>query len=185
MTLKATGRRAEIDGFDSLVVPRSFAQDIATVWTALTDPEALTPWIGTWEGDPASGSVTFRMLHEGAEHPGEVFTINSCQAPHHLAMTSVTNGEPPMTWNIVLNLSAEGDGCHLEFAQSVPDPSWGEGMGPGWEYYLDRLVASVNGGDIGAIDFETYQAELTPAYREIFPVDPGASDVPAMPGTSS
>ena len=38
---------------------------IESVWAAVTEPERLARWIGTWTGDPASGQVDFRMLFEG------------------------------------------------------------------------------------------------------------------------
>ncbi len=43
---------------------------------------------------------------------------------------------------MVLDL-AEVDGVTtLTFGQSLPDPAWAESVGPGWDYYLDRLVAA-------------------------------------------
>lgn len=168
MTLAGQGSRTTVDGKDSLVVPRNFSHGIEAVWEGLTDPEAMKPWLGTWTGDSASGTVVFRMLHEDAEHAGETVTIHSCQAPRHLAVTTVTNDEAEMGFDITLNLTEEPGVTRLEFVQSVPDPTWGSGMGPGWEYYLDRLAAQLDGEDIAAVDFEKYQAELTPYYEELF-----------------
>ena len=36
----------------------------------------------------------------------------------------------------------------LTFAQRVPDTATGRDVGPGWEYYLDRLVAAQAGADV-------------------------------------
>ncbi|MET0448233.1 MAG: hypothetical protein ABW004_07485 [Aeromicrobium sp.] len=47
--------------------------------------------------------------------------------------------------------------------QVVDDPTPIEEMGPGWDYYLDRLVAAETGGDVAGIDFE---ADYFPAQRE-------------------
>lgn len=169
MSLKGQGRRATVDGADSLVVPRNFSHGIEAVWEAVTDPEALKPWIGTWTGDSATGTVVFFMTHEGEEHAGETVTIHACQAPTHLSVTTVTNDDAAVEFTIIINLTEEPGVTRMEFVQSVPDPSWGSGMGPGWEYYLDRLAAQLNGEDIEAVDFEKYQAELTPYYKELFP----------------
>jgi hypothetical protein len=40
-------------------------------------------------------------------------------------------------------------------------------VGPGWEYYLDRLVAAETGGDVAAIDFDRdYYPAMQEHYRE-------------------
>ena len=44
-----------------LVQTRTFAAPIEDVWAAITEPERLARWIGTWTGDPASGRVRFAM----------------------------------------------------------------------------------------------------------------------------
>ena len=41
-----------------------------------------------------------------------------------------------------------------------------ESVGPGWEFYLDRLVAAETGGDVAAIDFERdYYPAMVEHYR--------------------
>ena len=42
------------------------------------------------------------------------------------------------------------------------------GVGPGWEYYLDRLVAAETGGDVAAIDFDDYHPAQSDYYRALF-----------------
>lgn len=61
---RATGTRHTRDGTDHLVLIRTFRAPIDSVWAAVTDPERLNRWIGTWDGDPASGRVNFRMTFE-------------------------------------------------------------------------------------------------------------------------
>src|SRR3990170_2940458 len=56
-----TGRREERSGRQFLVMERRFEAPIDAVWAAITEPERLARWIGTWTGDPASGAVDFRM----------------------------------------------------------------------------------------------------------------------------
>ena len=47
-----------------------------------------------------------------------------------------------------------GDGATtLAFGQVVHDRAAFESIGPGWDYYLDRLVAAETGADVAAVDF--------------------------------
>ena len=40
---------------------------------------------------------------------------------------------------------------------------------PGWEYYLDRLVAAISGQDVAAIDFgRDYHPAMSDHYRDLF-----------------
>ncbi|WP_437586760.1 hypothetical protein [Sorangium sp. So ce1000] len=41
-----------------------------------------------------------------------------------------------------LSLAAKGEITELTFVQRLADPALAGGIGPGWEYYLDVLVAS-------------------------------------------
>ena len=56
----------------------------------------------------------------------------------------------------------------LTFSQSVPDAEMAAGIGPGWEYYLDRLVAAETGADVAAIDFATTTRGQSDHYRAMF-----------------
>jgi uncharacterized protein YndB with AHSA1/START domain len=165
-----TGRKESRQGLDHLVLTRTFTAPVADVWAAITEPERLARWIGSWSGDPAEGRVTFQMLYEGDEMPAEDFVIDECTPPSRLLITTTSPHEDgtPMTWQLGLEL-AETDGITtLQFSQSVPDPSMAEGVGPGWEYYLDRMVAAETGADVATIQFEDYYPALSQQYREIF-----------------
>ena len=54
----------------------------------------------------------------------------------------------------------------LAFSQPDVDPEDALSVGPGWEFYLDRLVAAETGGDLAAIDFER---DYYPAMAELLP----------------
>ena len=43
-----------------------------------------------------------------------------------------------------------------------------ESVGPGWEYYLDRLVAAESGGDPASLDFDDYYPSQSEHYRSAF-----------------
>ena len=165
----ATGRRQLRDGSPYVVMTRDLRAPVEDVWAAVTEPERLARWIGTWTGDPASGMVQFQMLYEGDGVPPEEFHIDECDEPRRLAITTVSSYEDQVvTWQLELDL-VEVDGVTtLTFAQSVPDPAMAHGVGPGWDYYLDRLVAAETGGDPSAIEFDDYYPALADHYKAEF-----------------
>jgi len=167
MSATPTGRRETRRGHDSVVLDRTFRAPIESVWAAVTESDRLARWIGTWTGDPASGSVRFRMNAEGDEVAAETFTIDACDAPRHLAVTSSSEGGE-QSWVLTLDLVEVDGTTTLTFSQSVPDAAWAGGVGPGWEWYLDRLVAAESGGDVAALDFGDYHPAMEEDYREMF-----------------
>lgn len=151
MTPTPTGRVVERDGRHVLVQTREFRAPIEDVWAAVTEPERLARWIGTWSGDPASGSVRFEMLFEGDEHPGETMVIRECEPPHRLHVTSQSADE---TWLLDVDLAHADGVTTLTLSQPGVTAEQAAGVGPGWEYYLDRLVDAETGGDPSQRDFE-------------------------------
>lgn len=167
MTRTPTARRENREGNHCVVYDRTFAAPIEAVWAAVTEPARLERWIGTWTGDPASGSVTFRMTAEGEDVEPERFAIDDCDPPRRLAVTSPAPGEEP-DWRLVLELVEEAGTTTLTFSQSVPSAEWAASVGPGWEYYLDRLVAAETGTDVSAIDFDDYYPAQSDHFRTLF-----------------
>jgi uncharacterized protein YndB with AHSA1/START domain len=159
-----TGRIARIDDRLTLFVTRTFPAPIEDVWAAVTEPERLARWLGTWSGDPATGHVTFRMLFEGDRAGEEEMDIRECDEPRRLAVTSRVGQQ---RWYLDVDLS-EADGVTtLAFSQPDVDPEDVLSVGPGWEFYLDRLVAAETGGDLASIDFERdYYPAMADHYRE-------------------
>ena len=160
------GTITEVDGRHVLVQTRQFSAPVEDVWAAVTEPERLARWIGTWTGDPAAGSVHFRMLFEGDEHEGESMEIRVCEPPHRLHLTSRVGDE---VWLLELDLSHEDGVTTLTFSQpGVAKEQVGE-VGPGWDYYLDRLVDAETGADPAGRDFERdYYPALSDHYRGQF-----------------
>jgi uncharacterized protein YndB with AHSA1/START domain len=158
-----TGRLERVDERLTLFVTRTFAAPIDDVWAAVTEPARLERWLGTWTGDPATGKVMFRMGFEGEGAGFEEMEIRECDAPRILRVTSHVG---PYVWYLDVELS-EADGVTtLAFSQPDVDHEDSLSVGPGWEYYLDRLVAVETGGDVSAIDFERdYYPAMSDHYR--------------------
>ena len=72
-------------------------------------------------------------------------------------------------WVVELRLSEHEGTTTLRFSQVIDDPRTAADVGPGWEYYLDRLVAAETGGDVGAVDFgRDYHPAMQEHYRQAF-----------------
>lgn len=165
-----TGRREDRDGTPYVVFERTFRAPVEDVWAAVTEPARLQRWIGTWTGDPESGAVEFTMTAEGDDVAPEPFTIHACEPPRRLAVSSqvATEDGSVQLFHLALDLVRDGGVTTLTFAQSVSDAAMAESMGPGWDYYLDRLVAAESGGDVGSVDFDDYYPAHAGHYRSAF-----------------
>jgi uncharacterized protein YndB with AHSA1/START domain len=134
MTAQPTGR---LRGND-LVLTRRFRASIEDVWTSITDPSSTARWFGRWEGKPGVGNeIRIQMAYEDGQ-PWLTKTIEACEPPRRLVLTAQSS----MASRLELCLKATDDGCELEFIHHGIDRARVGEVGPGWEYYLDALVAS-------------------------------------------
>ena len=163
MSTEPTGRISTDGDRSVLTITREFRAPIEDVWASVTESERLGRWIGTFTGDPASGRVAFLMTAEGATEPGEM-EIRECDPPRVLRVTTHFGEEH---WHLDVVLEEQDGVTTLTFSQPGIDPVAAESVGPGWEYYLDRLVAAETGGDVSAIDFERdYYPAMLEHYRD-------------------
>ncbi len=160
-----TGTVTKIDGHPHLVILRRFPVSAEEVWRELTDSTRLERWIGRWEGDPRSGHVTFFMTAEAADAPGEEYTILECDRPRRFAGdTSAGSG----SWHLWFELAEDSPGdTVLTFGQRLNPGEDVGSIGPGWEYYLDRLVAAQAGVDVATVDWNDYFPALQAGYERL------------------
>ncbi|HEY4242131.1 MAG TPA: SRPBCC family protein [Kofleriaceae bacterium] len=132
-----------------LVLHRRFRAPITDVWTSITDSASTARWFGRWEGTPGAGNqIRVQMgFEEGS--PWLTKTIDVCDAPRRLVLSSVGSS---MVSRLELALTTTNDGCELEFIQHDVDRAKVGDLGPGWEYYLDCLVASRDHQPLPAFD---------------------------------
>ncbi|MCX4902921.1 SRPBCC family protein [Streptomyces sp. NBC_00878] len=129
------------DGHD-LIVTRSFRAPIGDVWASVTEPERTALWFGPWEGDAAPGrTVRVRMAYEEGEAWTEV-RIDACEPPRRLA---VSTSDDAGDWHMELRLSESAGTTELQLVHHLTTTKGIGEIGPGWEYYLDMLVASRDG----------------------------------------
>ena len=142
-----------------LQLTRQFRATIDAVWAAMTQSERLERWIGRWEGDPRTGRVDFFMTAESEDPPAEEYRIEVCEPPHRFAGTTAVGDDQ---WRLRFELSEQGGVTTLLFAQAIVD-DLGD-VGPGWEYYLDRLDAALAGGDVAAVPWDAYYPAMKAYY---------------------
>lgn len=131
-----------------LVLTRTFRAPIDDVWTSVTSSESTARWFGPWE--PAAEEKKFRIqmaFEEGK--PWLDGTIERCEPPRHLVVrTKGTYGEKLLS----MTLSESAGTTTLELVHHSVNPKAVGELGPGWEYYLDALVAARDGRPLPKFD---------------------------------
>jgi uncharacterized protein YndB with AHSA1/START domain len=156
-----TGR---LDG-DALVLERRFTAPIGDVWASVTESDRLARWFGTWTGDPADGWVMVTMTAEAEPQPPVRYDIVSCEPPRSLAIRAT---DAYGTWHLSVELTEGAGGTTLQLRQHQVDRGSLSDTGPGWEWYLDRLVAAATDAPLpGLDDFERDYLALGPAYDDL------------------
>ncbi|TDP95663.1 uncharacterized protein YndB with AHSA1/START domain [Leucobacter luti] len=165
MTMEASGRLVKTNRGVDLVLARSLALPIAEAWGFLTAPELTEQWFGPWEGDGrAGGSVRIRMRFEESM-PAIRARVLACEAPKRLALHTV---DEYGSWELDLFLEEDGDeDTLLRFVHHLDADSEVGDIGPGWEFYLDLLVAATEGTERPG--FDQYYPSMREAYVALRP----------------
>jgi uncharacterized protein YndB with AHSA1/START domain len=133
MNPKPTGR---LRGND-LVISRTFRAPIDDVWTSVTSSESTARWFGPWERVDDK-KIRIQMAFEEGK-PWLDGTIEHCEAPHRLTIRTKSAYSEKL---LSMMLSEAAGTTTLEFVHHRVDRKAVGEFGPGWEYYLDLLVAS-------------------------------------------
>jgi uncharacterized protein YndB with AHSA1/START domain len=156
---KPTGSVVPTPAGADLILTRAFRAGIDDVWRSVTESDRTARWFGRWEGDPGAGkSVTLYMGFEKEAAPAQVL-IEKCTPPRHLA---ISMNDAYGDWHLELSLEQSGDVTTLTFVHHLKDVGGVSEVGPGWEYYLDMLVASREGNPLPRFD------DYYPAQRDYF-----------------
>ncbi len=142
MSPRPTGRVRTTSRGADLVIKRTFRGPIEDVWQSVTASESTARWIGPWEGEPGPGKkIRLQMTFEQGA-PWCEGVIEACEPPRHFSL-SVKDDHGD--WLLELSLATVGETTELTFVHRISDPKMAGDMGPGWEYYLDNLVAAREG----------------------------------------
>lgn len=146
-----SGRLVRTPAGRDLVLTRTFRAPIADVWASLTESERTARWYGSWTGEPGPGrTIQVTMgFEEGA--PSMPMVIVDCEPPRHLG---IRGADAYASWHMDLRLAEQDGTTTLTFTHHLDDATDVGSVGPGWEYYLDLLVASRE--DRAGLPFEAY-----------------------------
>jgi uncharacterized protein YndB with AHSA1/START domain len=144
---------------NNLVLTRVVLAPIDDVWMHLTKSANTARWFGPWEGDAGPGKIVrLQLVHEKGQ-PWTDILIEECEAPRRLV---VSMKDESGAWRIEVSLIPGEDKTELRFVQYLADRGLAGDVGPGWEYYLDMLLAAREGTSLPS--FEDYY----PAQKEYY-----------------
>lgn len=152
-------------GADAVLFIRTFDLPAEQVWAMISESDRTALWFGTFAGDPDEGHVTVSMNAEGDDNTTPIrYTIDRCEPPRLLRVSSSTDDG---AWDLELRVEPMGSGSSMTLSHLVTDTASIDSIGPGWEYYLDRLAAAIIGRDPDDVDWSAYYPAMQPYYRQI------------------
>jgi uncharacterized protein YndB with AHSA1/START domain len=135
-----------------LVVTRRFDAPIEDVWASVATSAGTTGWYGPFTRDGDTAHVTM-VFEDGA--PVFDMHIDDCAEPTHVELSS--DG-----MHLELRLSIVDETTELTLVHHLVDAADAALYGPGWEYYLDNLVAARAGADLPV--FDGYESRFSEHY---------------------
>ncbi|MEV5824432.1 SRPBCC family protein [Spirillospora sp. NPDC052242] len=155
-----TGRLVAAATGTDLEMTRTFKAPIEDVWASITEPDRTARWFAHWRGEGRPGAtVRLTLVHEEGS-PESDLTIIACEPPHRLEVETV---DEYGRWHLEARLAEDGGVTTLTFLHHLDPDTEVATTGPGWEYYLDRLAASVAGTP--APSFDDYYPAHRPYYE--------------------
>ena len=157
-----TGRLFPTAAGADLVVSRTFRAPVEDVWASVTESDRTARWFGAWEGDAAPGRMIKMQMAFEEQAPWFDVRIDACEPPRRLAI-SMHDESGSMRIELLLSHS-EGE-TELRLVHHL-DPTDDIGSyGPGWEYYLDMLVAARD--DLPTPSFDDYYPAMKRYYEAL------------------
>lgn len=161
-----------------LVLVRDVPVPRPQIWEHLADPDLLATWFGTYTGDPSTGRIQLTMNAEPGEAAASEYTIHTCDEGELLTVSSAM-GEG--AWRLSVELADGVEKSRAAAADGQIEPvTWVrlrhhdvprdmiQHVGPGWEWYLDRLVGAVTAGAIPGMDvWDSHYMSLSEDYAAL------------------
>ncbi len=156
------GRLRTADGTGIVRMQDRFATGVDDLWSALTEPDRLERWLGTFTGDLRPGGE-FRARYHASGWEG-VGRVDACDPPRHLQVTTRAD-DATVDGVIDVTLTADGDHTLLVSEHRGLPPDMLAGYGAGIQIHLEDLRAHLTGGD--RCDSDSRIAELFAVYRHV------------------
>ena len=160
MTNPPAGRLVPTGGGNALVVSRTFRAPIEDVWASVTESDRTARWFGAWKGDAAPGRMIKVQMAFEDQAPRLDNRIDACDPPRRLALSDESGG-----MRIELLLSHTDGLTELQLVHHLDPADEIGAYGPGWEYYLDMLVAARD--DLPSPSFDDYYPAMKPYYESL------------------
>jgi uncharacterized protein YndB with AHSA1/START domain len=164
MTMEPTGHLRTTDAGRDLVLVRTFAAPIEDVWASLTEPERMVRWYGTMDGEPGPGRTVMVTMTAEEEAVPEPARILECDPPRSFV---VDLGDQDPAWRVSVQLEEHDGVTTMTFVHALADDVDATDVGPGWEYYADRLASAMGGGPMPDWEADGYQDALGPHYAAV------------------
>jgi uncharacterized protein YndB with AHSA1/START domain len=155
------GSLRSADGMGVVRMEDRYPTDIDDLWSALTDPERLSRWLGEVAGDlRLGGEYHFHFFASGSEGIGRV---EACEPPRRLLLAHGL-GEP-LPKVIEATLAAHGDQTLLVVEERGMPLDLIAAYGAGIQVHVEDLAAHIAGRE--RCDSDARWDELEPAYAEL------------------
>jgi len=145
-----------------LVVSRTFRAPIEDVWASVTESDRTARWFGAWEGAAAPGRMIKMQMAFEEQAPWFDVRIDACEPPRRLA---ISMHDESGSQRLELLLTHADGRTELRLVQHLDSTDAVGELGPGWEYYLDMLVASRDG--LPTPSFDDYYPAMKPYYEAL------------------
>lgn len=153
--LSPTGRR--------IVIELDAQTGVRDIWDAFTTADGLRSWAGILCGNADSGDLRFAFLEDGLESAAGSVRVHRCRPPYKFRLTADTEQG---AWDLGLDLSSRTGTRKITFIHELAASDDPGTIGPGWEYYLQRMLVHLEGGDVDSVKWDDYYPALAAAYAK-------------------
>ena len=160
--VQATGRVVRDAIGLELIVQRRLPLAAVEAWEWVTAPARLKKWMGTLKGKASVGATLQLTMTAEAGKPTEPIEVIECD-PQRRFVVEQRSGD--QTWRLRISLAETDAGTTVFLGHRLENARLAGEVGPGWEYYLDRLVAAVGGDPMP--DFADYYPQQKPYFERI------------------
>lgn len=145
-----------------LIVQRRLPIGIDDAWEWMTAPARLKKWMGSLKGRARIGATLQLTMTAENGSPSESLEVIECEPPRRYVVEQRAGDE---IWRLRISLAETDAGTTVFLGHRLDTARLAGSVGPGWEFYLDRLVAAFHEGPMP--DFADYYPQQRPYFERI------------------